>query len=158
MIGRKSQRGNAMVEFALSFSLITTLFFGTFRFGYTFYVYNLMQSQVRDGCRYAALRSFRAADAASIEAYKQKVRNMVRFSTPDGSGTAIVPGLTDANVVVTIVDQFGNNADDTHVPANVSVTIHNFSVNAVISTFNFDQKPYLQFNYVGRYAPAETES
>lgn len=39
---KRSQRGNAMLEFALAFSIIVPVFLSTFQFGYTFYVYNLL--------------------------------------------------------------------------------------------------------------------
>ena len=146
-----------MVEFAVAFTLIFPVFAGTFQFGYTFYVYNLLQTQVRDGARYAALRQFRSMDASSVSKYKAAVRNMVRTSTPDGSGTLIVPGLKDSNVIVTITDANGVDADAEHAPAQVSVSISNFEVNAVVKKFTLNQKPYLEFQYAGRYAPAESE-
>jgi len=154
---RESQRGNAMVEFALAFGIIIPVFLGTFQFGYTFYVYNLLQTQVRDGARYGALRTFRAGDAHSIAAYSAAVRNMVRYSTTDGTETLIVPGLSDSNVTVSLVDKNGNTADASHVPATVKVSINGFSVDAVVKTMTLNQKPFLQFTYAGRYAPAETE-
>lgn len=153
----RSQRGNAMVEFALAFGIIVPVFLGTFQFGYTFYVYNLLQTQVRDGARYGALRTFRAGNTSSIAAYKTAVRNMVRYSTTDGSETLIVPGLTDSNVTVNIVDKNGINADASHVPATVQVSINGFSLYSVVKTTTFNQKPTLQFTYAGRYAPAEVE-
>jgi Flp pilus assembly protein TadG len=153
----RSQRGNAVIEFALAFSIIVPVFLSTFQFGYTFYVYNLLQTQVRDGARYAALRTFRAGDAHSIAAFSTAVRNMVRYSTPDGTETAIVPGLTDSNVVVSILDRNGLAADASHVPATVKVYVNGFNIYSVVKTMTFNQHPYLQFSYAGRYAPAETE-
>jgi len=154
---KRSQRGNAMVEFALAFSIIVPVFLATFQFGYTFYVYNLLQTQVRDGARYAALRTFRAGDAHSVAAFSTAVRNMVRYSTPDGTESLIVPGLADSNVIVSIVDRNGVAADASHVPATVKVSINGFSIDSVVKTTTFNQHPYLQFTYAGRYAPAETE-
>jgi Flp pilus assembly protein TadG len=154
---KKSQRGNALIEFAVAYAVIVPVFLGTFQFGYTFYVYNLLQTQVRDGARYAALRAFKAGSDASVAKYKSDVQNMVRTSTPDGTGDLIVPGLANSNVVVTISDASGNDADASHAPATVTVSISNFSVNAVVKTFTFNTKPTLRFTYAGRYAPAETE-
>jgi Flp pilus assembly protein TadG len=154
---KRSQRGNAMLEFALAFSIIVPVFLGTFQFGYTFYVYNLLQTQVRDGARYAALRTFRAGDAHSIAAFSTAVRNMVRYSTPDGTESLIVPGLADSNVIVSVVDRNGVAADASHVPATVKISINNFSLYSVVNTTTFNQHPNLQFTYAGRYAPAETE-
>src|SRR6478735_1276172 len=150
-----SRRGNAMVELALSVSVILPLFLGTFQFGYTFYVYNMLLTQVRGGARYASLRQFKAQNAASISAYKLAVRNMVRYSTPDGIGQLIVPSLDDADVIVKILDKDGHDADSTHAPATVSLTINDYALNAAVATVTFNQKPYLEFPYVGRYAPTE---
>jgi Flp pilus assembly protein TadG len=153
----RSRRGNALVEFSLASAVILPLFAGAFQFGYTFYVYNLLLTQVRGGARYASLRQFKAADATSIGKYKTAVRNMVRYSTPDGVGTLIVPQLTDSSVVVNILDKDGNAADANHAPASVNLSVNNFTMSAVFTTFTFNQKPYLDFPYVGRYAPSETE-
>ena len=154
---RRSQRGSAIVEFALGFSLIAPVFLATFEFGYAFYLSNLLKTQVRDGARYASMRQFRAQTTTSVNKYKAAVRNMVRFSTPDGSGALIIPGLLDSHVIVSITDSAGVEADSTHVPAGVSVTIRNFNLNAGVATLNFSDKVYLKFPYAGRYAPGESE-
>lgn len=153
----RSQRGNAFVEFALASAVILPLFVGAFQYGYTFYVYNLLVTQVRAGARYASLRQFKTADASSIDKYMQAVRNMVRYSTPDGVGTLVVPQLEDSDVIVKITDQNGVDADASHAPSTVSVWITGFDVYAVFTSFTFNQKPYLDFTYVGRYAPTESE-
>ena len=46
-----------MVEFALGSSLLVAAFTGTFQFGYTFYVYNNIETAVNNGAKYAALRT-----------------------------------------------------------------------------------------------------
>jgi Flp pilus assembly protein TadG len=53
-----SRRGNAMIEFALSASVLIPLFLGTFQFGYAFYVYNLLCTQTRAAARYASMKTF----------------------------------------------------------------------------------------------------
>ena len=49
------ERGSAMVEFALSATLIVSFFAGVFQFGYSFYAYNALEEAVRGGARYASL-------------------------------------------------------------------------------------------------------
>src|SRR5712672_877880 len=88
-----ARRGNAMVEFALASTILIPLFIGTFQFGYTFYVYNLLSTQIGAGARYTSTRTFRCSDAASIAKFKTAVGNMVRFGNPDGTGTLIEPDL-----------------------------------------------------------------
>ena len=55
-----------MVEFALASVILIPTFVGTFQFGYTFYVYNLLCTQVRAGARYASTRTFRCKTSTSI--------------------------------------------------------------------------------------------
>lgn len=153
----RQRRGNALIEMAFAVAVMLPIFSYTFEFGYTFYVYNLLSTQARGGSRYASLRTFRSSDNASIEKYKAAVRNMVRYSTPDGSGMLIVPGVTDANVVVDITDQDGNPADNTRTPAFVTVSTANFAINSIFATKTFNGKPSVTFPYLGRYAPTETE-
>jgi Flp pilus assembly protein TadG len=141
-----------MIEFALASFVIIPLFVGTFQFGYTFYVYNLLCTQMRAGARYASLKTF---TGSGVAAFKTAVQNMVMYGNPDGSGTLIEPGLTASQIDVEVKDANGNNADATHIPSYVTVTTVNYSVNAVITTFNFNGKPIVRFPYLGRYAPAE---
>jgi len=151
------RRGNALIELALATTLMVPILIGTFEFGYTFYVYNLLSTQVRGGSRYASFRTFRCMDTASVDKYKAAIRNMVRTSSPDGSGALIIPGLADANVLVEIVDQNGVAADNANVPATVTVSAVNFNIYSVFATMRVHEKPSVTFPYLGRYAPAESE-
>jgi len=154
-----SRRGNAMVEFALASLILIPTFIGTFQFGYTFYVYNLLCTQVRAGARYASTRTFRCKTSTSITNFKTAVKNMVMYgdSNPGGSATVLEPGLTEGQIVVDLRDAGGVSiTDNTRVPAFVIVST-NYSVNALVSTVNFTGKPRLQFPYTGQWAPAETE-
>src|SRR5437868_4935614 len=98
----RSRRGNAMVEFALASLLLVAIFLGTFQFGYTFYVYNLLSTQMRSGSRFASMKAFKCLTDTSISNYKQKVRNVVRYGNPSGGTTLIEPGLTDSEVTVSV--------------------------------------------------------
>ena len=134
-----------MVEFALASFVLIPLFLGTFQFGYTFYVYNLLCTQMRAGARYAPLKTFQCSQSSEIDTFKTAVKNMVMFGNPDGSGNLIEPGLTASQIDVEIKDPNGNNADASHIPSYVTVTTVNYSVNAVITTFNFNGKPIVRF-------------
>jgi Flp pilus assembly protein TadG len=141
-----------MIEFALASFVLIPLFVGTFQFGYTFYVYNLLCTQMRAGARYASLKTFKGSDVAG---FKTAVQNMVMYGNPDGTGTLIEPGLTAAQIDVEVKSSAGVDASATVIPSYVTVTTTNYSVNAVITTFNFNGKPIVRFPYLGRYAPAE---
>src|SRR5690242_18757093 len=98
-----SRRGNALVEFALASFILIPMFFGAFQFGYTFYVYNLLCSQIRAAARYGSIRTFNAGNNSSITAFSTAVKNVVLYGNPDGSGTLIEPGITAANVEVLLL-------------------------------------------------------
>ena len=152
---RSPRRGSAMIEFALVSMVLIPMFVGTFQFGYAFYVYNLLCTQARGAARYASMKTFACANPARIKAWKTAVRNTMRYGNPDGSGRLMEPGLEDAQIDVQIKDKNGANADDSHAPAYVTVTTANFTMKGVIATFHFNNKPMVQFPYVGRWAPSE---
>jgi Flp pilus assembly protein TadG len=154
-IPRRNQRGNAMIEFAFAAGVLIPLFLGTFQFGYTFYVYNLLSTQMRAGARYASLKTFACQSSGEISSFKTAVKNVIMYGNSAGTGHLIEPGLTAGQIDVEIKDAGGNDADATHIPSYVYVSTLNYSLNAVITNFTFSGKPVVQFPYVGRYAPAE---
>jgi len=145
-----------MIEFALASFVLIPLFIGTFQFGYTFYVYNLLCTQMRAGARYASLKTFYGSDT-NYSNLKAAVKNMVMFGNPTNDGTTklIEPGLTVDQIDVKVLGVNNADASATNVPSYVTVTTKNYSVNAVITTFTFNGKPIVRFPYLGRYAPAE---
>src|SRR6476660_1173052 len=110
LFAKSRRRGNALVEFALAATVLIPIFLGTFQFGYAFYVYNLMSTQVRSGARYASLRTYRCGNSSSMTAFQTAVRNVVRYGNPTGTGTVIEPGLQDGQISVSILDASGANA------------------------------------------------
>ena len=165
--GRKnrlgSRRGNAMVEFALASFVLIPIFIGTFQFGYTFYIYNLLGTQIRAGARYASMRTFNCSDSKSILSFKTAVQNMVVYgnSIPGKSDPVVVSGLTASQIDVKIKAADGiTDADSTHVPITVTVSTTAgtpFTVDAVFKTFSFSGYPNLQFPYTGQFAPGGME-
>src|SRR5215471_20455770 len=138
---RRRKRGNAMIEFAFSAGVIIPLFLGTFQFGYTFYVYNMLSTQMRAGARYASLKTFACSTSSEIDSFKTAVKNVIMYGNSAGTGTLIEPGLTASQIDVEVKDSSGNNADATHTPSYVNVSTVNYSIDAVITTFNFNGKP-----------------
>ncbi len=140
---RIRKRGNAMLEFALGMPLLLLVFTGVYRFGYTFYVYNLLQSAVREGARYGSLADYDGATSGGN--FRTRVQNMVVYanSAPSGNPPAVVPGLTTSNVTV------NPQLDAKGVPTKISVQIDNFSSKLFVATLN--GKPKSTFDYVGRY-------
>ena len=145
-LGRHAERGNAMIEFALSFGLLFAVFSGVFQFGYALYVYNALESAVRAGVRYASLRTYDSATATPSSAYLTGVRNVVVYGNPAGGGQSVARGLTPAHVTLTVT--FDHN-----VPALVAVGITNYTISAVVRSFTLTNKPNAAFPYMGRFAP-----
>jgi len=143
-----SRRGNAMLEFALSSTIIIYVFTGVFQFGYSMYLYNELEAGVRAGIRYASLAGIsNNADSSIPAAYSTAVQNMVVYGTPSPvqNQAPVIKGLTPGVVTV------GVNFDSGHVPTDVSVKIGTYSVDAIFKTFTFVNKPVLKMPYFGKY-------
>ncbi len=143
------ERGHAMIELAFSATVMVACLAGTFQFGYTFYIYNQLVTAVGNGGRYAATRTLRSDE----QKFEDAVRNMVVYgdAKPLADARPAVAGLTPDRVDVHIVK------NESGAPAAVSVSIREFPVDAVFTTFTFSGRPGVEFPFVGRVAPGETE-
>lgn len=157
---QKNCRGSAMVEFALGFPLLVLLLTGVFQWGYTFYTYNVLASNVRAGARYAAQKAFvpstgTSSAAAPCPAWVTSVQNMVVYGTPSPADNAapVVPGLTRAHIAVEPV------FDASGVPLDIRVGVSTttpYPLNAVLTGYNLRGKPSVSFPFTGIYTPAAT--
>ncbi len=143
---QRSRRGSALVELSLAFPVCALLLFGTFQFGFAFFEYSKLQTAVRAGARYAALRSYDSSTATPSDAYLAAVRNVVLYGDPNGSAQPVVKDLSPANVSVQVTMNGST-------PSEVSVGIVNYSFNAVFTRFQWNGKPAAHFRYQGRYHP-----
>lgn len=143
---RDRRRGSAVIEFAVSFGFLFSIFTGVFQFGYAFYQYNYLENAVRGGARYASLRAYDSSTSTPSEAYLTAVRNMVLYGSPAGGVQPVTPGLTADKVSVTVT--FERN-----VPRLVTVAIVNYQIDAVFTQLSLNNKPKVSFPYLGRYAP-----
>ena len=150
---RGNQRGHAMLELAVSAGVMVACLAGTVQFGYTFYLYNQLVTAVGNGGRYAAMRTYRSAAARDIEKGKTAIRNMVVFgdSRPDPNAARQVANLRPEQVQVEWV------MDESGKPAAVDVAIRDYTVDAVFGVFHFTGRPAVEYPFVGRFAPAESE-
>jgi Flp pilus assembly protein TadG len=139
-------RGNALVEFALAVGLLLPMLFGTFEFGYAFYTYNRLIAAVREGGRYASLRTYDSSTTTPSDGYSTAVKNAVVYGNPSGTGTPVVAGLTTGKIGVTMTMDKG-------VPDMVTVSVTNFSIDTMITTLNLANKPSSAFRFEGTYAP-----
>ena len=146
-----SRRGNAMVEFALCATLLTTMFTGVFRFGYEMYVYNELVSGVREGARYASLAkvSNDGSSCTTPSAYATAVQNMVVYGTTTTGTQAIAPNLTTGQVAVSVACAGSGNA--AAVPTSVTVSISSYAIDAVVASWTVTGKPAMTIPYFGKY-------
>ncbi len=140
------RRGNAIVEFALSFGLLFSVFAGVFQFGHSFFLYNNLQSAVRAAARYGSLRTYDSGTATPTSAYLDAVRNVVLYGDPAGGSTPRIPGLTASHIEVTITMDRG-------VPTEVTVAINGYRIDAVVGSLTLNGKPRVTMPYLGRFAP-----
>jgi Flp pilus assembly protein TadG len=148
-----SRRGNVMVEFALSATLLTSVFTGVFQYGYSMYMYNELVEAVRAGTRYASLANISNSGDGSIPtAFSTAVKNMVVYGTPSpgNSPTPVVPSLGTGQVAVNVVFDGGK------VPQTVTVSINSYTIDAIVKTYTITGKPALTMPYFGQYCASGT--
>jgi len=149
----RRERGHAMLELAVSAGVMVTCLVGTFQFGYTFYAYNQLVTAVGNGARYAAQRTYRTGTDQDVERGNAAIRNMVVYgdAQPAPGAAPVLPKLTPEDVEVRR-DLAGDGA-----PLTVNVAIKGYTMDAIYRSFSFDGRPSVQFPYVGKYAPTESE-
>jgi Flp pilus assembly protein TadG len=139
---RGGERGNVMIEFALSAMLLFVILGGVFSFGYTEYVYDALGNAVTGGASYASRVTY---DANNLNTVRTQVKNVVVYGSPAGGGLALAPGLTTANVDVSWT------LDGAGVPRAVTVKIINYPVNAIFRNFTLTDKPSYTLKFAGNF-------
>lgn len=142
-----------MLELALSASVLVPCLAGSFQFGYGLYTYNRLQSAVDNGGRYASIRTYRGLNGVTDQTkMKLAIQNVAVYGTPSPANGAvpIVPGLTSDKVNVSWTYTSG-------VPTAVSINITSYTINTIFTSYAIAGKPIVNFPYLGRYAPKETE-
>ena len=136
-----------MVEFALGVGILTSLFAGTFSFGYSFYRYNSLLTAVNAGAQYASMRPYDSTTTTPSANFRTAVQNMVVYGNPAGGAAPIVPGLSTSNVNLQV--QFLNG-----VPSTTTVSISGYRLPAIFRSTTLNQKPRVRYTYHGLYSPA----
>src|SRR5579863_421175 len=107
---RNAQRGNSLVEFALGSTVLISIFTGTFQLGYTFYIYNNVETAVNNGAKYAALKTYEQTSATPSSCFLTSVQDMVAYGDPTGTTTtSVAPGLTPSKVNLTVTFSNGRS-------------------------------------------------
>jgi Flp pilus assembly protein TadG len=148
----KRERGNALIEFALSFFLLFAVFSGIFHFAYSFYVYNALVTAVREGARYASLKPYDSTTTTPSSTFQTAVQNMVVYgdANPVHGAAPVVAGLTNGNVAVVPT---GGGTGTLTAPTQMSVSITNFKVDSVFGSWTLINKPNATFPYTGILTP-----
>jgi len=149
---RNLRRGQALIEFAISFFLLWLVFAGLYQFGYSFYVYNNLVTAVSNSAQMGARMQF---DLLNRTGATTTLQNMVLYGSTSAGTRTVVPGLTSANVKVTFSPEPSATFPNP-VPQFVTVQIDNFSVDAVFRTFTFNGKPRVTTVYMGRICSGST--
>lgn len=136
MNAKSSQRGLAMIEFAISVPVLLFLMLATAEIGRMLFQYNTLAKAVRDGARYAATNAaVGTTRVVNITAtMRTQTRNLVVTGNRLGTGAALLPGLTVDNVTVTDV---GNGfvrvaATYTYIPV-LGATLPTFGLGAPVN-------------------------
>lgn len=140
---RNAQRGNASVEFAMSFALLWSVVSGVYQLGHSLYVYNQLSVAMSNAARFAG----RDGIGAVKNTFETRIKNVAVYGNPEGTGEAMVKGLAASNVDVDVEE------DTSGVPKNVTVSVNQFKVDGVFWSTNLVDKPYSTVRYAGRYQP-----
>src|SRR5579863_3883561 len=97
LIRRKSERGNALLEFALGFSLLWMLFSGVYQIGYAYYIYDRLTVATADAVQLGTRLGY---DTGNPTAFATSLQNMVLYGSETAGTYPIVPNLTASNVAV----------------------------------------------------------
>src|SRR6266481_6609907 len=124
----RCRKGNAMIEFALATGILVPAFIGTFQFGYTFHIYNNLNSAVRGGARYASMQSYDSGTSTPSTAFSTAVANMTVYGNSAGTGNPVAPGLSTDNVEVLAIMKGA-------IPSSITVQVTGYSVDAVFRKF-----------------------
>lgn len=138
---RSAQRGIAMVEVALMMPFLLFLLLATAEVARLISQYNILTKSVRDACRYAASNA--AVGSTGIVSITPQlsstVGNLVATGSAGSGGTALLPGLSAANVTVT-------DAGNGFVSVSATYTYQPM-VGSTLPTFGFGAPISLALNF-----------
>jgi Flp pilus assembly protein TadG len=113
MTARRRRRGGAVLELALTLSILFSICYGLIECGYYFYVKNTMEGAAREGCRAGIVNGgTSAACNTAIENQLQVAGLVPNGTTANGSGSSYTIG----NFTVTYED----NGTATSSVANIA--------------------------------------
>ena len=110
--------------------------------GYSLYIYNSLQSSVRDAARYASLRPY---DLSNGLQWQAAVKNMALYGDPeaDESAAPMIPHLALTQITVT-------STPAGSVPDDVSVQIDGLTINTFFRQLTLNGNPRATFRVMDR--------
>lgn len=137
----KKERGTQLLELAISLPLMLVLLGGVAEFGRFFYTYTILTNAVRGGARHASKweRSASWMNGPCAETEKLVVYGQI-WCPPTAAPPAILPGLTESNVVVQANGPAPNKID------SVTVKIVNYQYQPLFNLGQLTGIPALSMN------------
>jgi Flp pilus assembly protein TadG len=101
----QAQQGVALVEFTLVLPILLLLLLSLGEFGRMLYQYNVLLQASRDAGRFVASQAWNSTlGAIALSSTLQtQTKNVAVYGVPSAAGSAVVSGLTTANVAVAAV-------------------------------------------------------
>jgi len=126
----RRRNGTALIEFAGSLVLISTVFTGVFQLSQSFYTYNRLVNAVRQGARFASRQ-------AEGEAGNGTVQKLIVYgeTNPAADAAPLIRGLSERNVQVIVADH------------KATVVIRGFDLPGMFSSTTLDGKPSVTFPF-----------
>ncbi|MCP1441010.1 Flp pilus assembly protein TadG [Pseudomonas sp. GGS8] len=101
----QAQQGVALVEFTLVLPLLLLLLLSLGEFGRMLYQYNVLLQASRDADRFVASQAWDSTlgTISLSSTLLDQTKNVAVYGVPSAAGSAVVSGLTTANVAVSAV-------------------------------------------------------
>ena len=123
---RKSERGAALVEFAIAATVFLTVMFAVVEFGRVLWAHNALTDAARRGARYAVFQCNPAqASCPNSGTSVDRIKKVVVYGDPAGGTQPLLDNLTESNVTVNYLG-FGLDT------GTVTVGIQNYQFNVVL--------------------------
>jgi Flp pilus assembly protein TadG len=126
---KKSEKGQALMEFAMVSLLLFTLIFGIVEFGRALWTWNTITHATRAGARYGAVAIPTSDDGEVIK--------VVVYNDPNANSSSkpVVPGLTEANVRVRYLKNNGSLAGNKTTADLIEITVINYQFSFLLPLF-----------------------
>jgi Flp pilus assembly protein TadG len=145
-LDNNSERGTAIVEFALTSAFFLMMIMAIVSGGHLFFTHNAMVESTRRGARYAAMLAKPDTEACVNDSTTvTPVKNMVLYGTPTAGTTPLVNNLQASNITVCYSDDYGV------AQGTVSVKLENYSYTFAVAATLLQMPPY-QTTVVGESA------